>query len=92
MSQIDTAARDEYPLTRKVGRYGFYLICACSVAMIGTALIARTGVSDDFARSLVTPISIIIFIALRDIEKNAFKRARAFLERDGDYTPKGLSS
>lgn len=66
----------DYPHLRKVGRYLFYAPCAFGLGTsLGVALLA-VGVARDLAVPTGNLAAFFAFLALRDIEKNAFIRAR----------------
>jgi len=73
---VESGQKAEYPHIRKVGRYLFYVPCALGFgSLIGVALI-KFGVLRDIAIPMANICSFAAFLALRDIEKNAEKRAR----------------
>lgn len=65
----------EYPHLRKVGRYAFYAPCALGLGLLIGVGLMFAGINRDWATSAGNLCAFIAFLALRDIEKNAEKRA-----------------
>lgn len=67
---------NEYPHLRKVGRYLFYAPCALGFGLLAGVTLLALGIARDLAMPLGNLCAFFAFLALRDIEKNAFIRAR----------------
>jgi hypothetical protein len=57
------------PNVRKVGRYALFGICGFSVGMMAAVLAYYFGAPKDFSKSMVTPVFIVVFMALREMSK-----------------------
>lgn len=60
---------DEVPHVRKVGRYGFFLLCAFGVSLEAFAAAKALGFVSDIARNAAALTAVITFLALRDMSK-----------------------
>lgn len=67
---------DEFTHIRKVGRYGFYGLCAFGVAVLAGVLARLIGLAGFAERAAVIVTILVVFMALRDSEKNAEARGR----------------
>lgn len=75
---------DEHPHIRQVGRYLAYLFLAFNTAMVISAFVDIAGLKRDFSTQLIGPIAIVIFLYLRDMEKNAEIRGRRQADKQQD--------
>lgn len=67
---------DDLPEIRKVGRYLLYAPCALGFGILVGVTLLAIGLARDMALPLGNLCAFFAFLALRDIEKDAFVRAR----------------
>lgn len=59
----------EYPHARRVGAYGFFLFCALCCGLGVAVILAVSGVDRAWAKEVIMPVAVAVFLALRDMTK-----------------------
>lgn len=66
LDELHRRAETEFPHVSKVGRYLFFGWLAFGAALTIATTLYGLGLSKDFIRQAIMPISLVVFLILRD--------------------------